>query len=251
MGWTLLLETEGRRGSENMAVDHSLLRAAQEGVAFLRLYRWSPACLSFGRNETARTRYDAAAIRRLGLDTVRRPTGGRAVWHDSELTYAVAAPCTVFGTLAETYITIHRMLADALRRLGVPVALAPRRSRTPRLAAGACFATAVGGELVVRNAKLVGSAQVREGAAFLQHGSVLLQNDQDVVTDVTCGPRTSAKAISLTEALGRKTPIPFDPVAIAIAEAARRAWAGCWTEGVPPIVTDVWRYGDDAWTWRA
>ncbi len=72
--WRLIIQPGGRPGAENMALDHSLLRAAREGVSLLRLYRWNPPCLSFGRNEPALTRYDTKAIERLGLSTVRRPT---------------------------------------------------------------------------------------------------------------------------------------------------------------------------------
>jgi hypothetical protein len=78
MRWTLLVDPAGRPGWHNMAVDQALLDlAAGEGRAFLRIYRWEPFCLSFGRNEPALRRYDRAAIEQQGLDTVRRPTGGR------------------------------------------------------------------------------------------------------------------------------------------------------------------------------
>src|SRR5438874_10713974 len=81
-----------------MAVDEALLdESDRTGGAFLRLYRFSPPCLSLGRNEPARARYDRAAITRLGITVVRRPTGGRAVWHEHEVTYAVAAPLAALG----------------------------------------------------------------------------------------------------------------------------------------------------------
>src|SRR5262249_9925627 len=107
-----------------MAVDSALLEAAERGQRALRLYRWGPPALSFGRNEPALKRYDRAAIESRGLSTVRRPTGGRAVWHDREVTYAVAAPVETFGSLRATYQEIHALLADALRGLGAPVTLA-------------------------------------------------------------------------------------------------------------------------------
>ncbi len=133
MRWTLLVDPSGRPGWHNMAVDQALLDlAAGEGRAFLRIYRWEPFCLSFGRNEPALKRYDRAAIERLGLDTVRRPTGGRAVWHADEVTYAVAAPIHTFGTLAETYQRIHETLAEALQSLGFPAELASPPARSQR-----------------------------------------------------------------------------------------------------------------------
>ncbi len=247
----MVVEPEGRAGDENMAVDYSLLSAAQEGAAYLRLYRWSPPCLSFGRNERACVRYDRQLIDQLHIETVRRPTGGRAVWHDAEVTYAVAAPIETFSSLRETYVTIHRMLAAALRSIGVPVELAPRpRDGIPGPAAGACFAQPVGGELLIGTGKLAGSAQVREGNTFLQHGSILLANDQDVVTRVTRGKATSAHAASL-EDVGLNRHLTFDDVAAAIRFEAAARWPGTWVEQSLPAVTDCGRFADESWTWRA
>src|SRR5256885_3753280 len=143
-----------------MAVDVALLeRADRMGEAFLRLYRFDPPCLSLGRNEAA-ARYDRAAIARLGLDVVRRPTGGSAVWHEHEVTYAIAAPIAAFGGLREAYCWIHGRLAAALQTLGVAATLAPDRpTASPPDRPGGCFAEPVGGEVLVDGQKLVGSAQ--------------------------------------------------------------------------------------------
>jgi lipoate-protein ligase A len=157
-----------------MALDQALLEESDAtGAAFLRLYRWDPPCLSFGRNEPALARYDRAAIARRGIAVVRRPTGGRAVWHEHEVTYAVAAPIAAFGSLAESYRDIHARLARALCTLGLDARLAPA-ARPAALGAGACFAASAGGEVLIGGRKVVGSAQVRRGSAFLQHGSILL-----------------------------------------------------------------------------
>jgi lipoate-protein ligase A len=106
--WHLWLDQTPRPGWANMAIDQALLdRAERQGESWLRLYRWAPHCLSFGRHEPATRRYDPDRIAELGLDTVRRPTGGRAVWHAQELTYAVAAPSARFGSLPAAYLEIH------------------------------------------------------------------------------------------------------------------------------------------------
>jgi len=247
--WCVSVEPEGRPGDENMAEDESLLGAAdRSGAAFLRLYRWSPPCLSLGRNEPALTRYDRAAIERLGLDVVRRPTGGRAVWHEHEVTYAVAAPIAAFGSLTESYRAIHERLARALRLLGVPASLAPR-TRIPALDGrpGACFAAPVGGEVVVDGKKVIGSAQVRLGRAFLQHGSILLDGSQETVSAVSVQPSAVSSATTLSAILGR--PVGFGEVTDAIAST--------WGPPCPsppvlarPCPPSSVRFSDPAWTWR-
>jgi len=260
--WRLLIEPDGRPGAENMAVDEALLdESDRTGGAFLRLYRFSPPCLSLGRNEPARARYDRAAITRLGITVVRRPTGGRAVWHEHEVTYAVAAPLAALGggSVRDSSVAIHRRLAAALRSLGVAATLAPR-ARAPGLGAGACFAAPVGGEAVVDGLKLIGSAQVRLGGgrAFLQHGSILLGGSQDLLTAVSRQPQAAGGgAVSLkpqgarggttlSAVLGR--PVTFHEVADAIVAAwDARLTSTALYRFLPPSTA---QYSDPAWTWR-
>ena len=233
-----------------MSIDYSLLRRAQGGVAFLRLYCWSPPCLSFGRNEPAKRRYDVAEIERRGLDTVRRPTGGRAVWHDAEMTYVVAAPNETFGTLRETYNIIHVTIGAGLRRLGVPAELAGKpAAKMGALSGGACFAAPVGGDIIAAGKKLVGSAQVREENAFLQHGSVLLEDGQDIVTQVTAGLPVRPVSTSVSAVLGRA--VEFGEVANAIVQEARESWSGSWKEqGLPCTASEHAKFTEMEWTWR-
>jgi lipoate-protein ligase A len=239
-----------------MSLDQALLEAAErEGLATLRLYAWAPSTLSFGRNEPARRRYDRAAIERRGMAVVRRPTGGRAVWHADEVTYAVAAPADVFGPLRDTYHAIHGLLAEALMGLGAPVGLAADRPAVG-VGAGACFASAAGGEVVtVNGGKVVGSAQVRSGGAFLQHGSIILSGAQEEVAAVTVGGANPPNVVGLTQLLP-PAQAARDAVVRAIAATAARRW------GVPgecaPLPDGlrhaaellVPRFRDPAWTWR-
>lgn len=231
-----------------MAVDEALLAAADRtGNAYLRLYRWAPPCLSFGRNEPALTRYDRALIERRGLDVVRRPTGGRAVWHEHEVTYAVAAPVAAFGSLLASYRSIHERLAGALRTLGLDASLAPTRASVPLdRGPGACFAAPVGGEVLVGGRKVVGSAQVRHGTAFLQHGSILLDGGQELVAAVTRRPGSAAAepATTLSAALGR--PVGFAEVAGAIVGT----WNAQFVPSHGPSLRARSPFGDADWTWR-
>lgn len=167
-GWIVQVDAVGRSGTENMRIDEALLDdVLQSGSAFLRLYCWDPPTLSIGRNQQDVFK---------NMPVVRRPTGGQAVWHEHEVTYAVAAPVALFGSLRNAYCQIHTYLATALRSMGVAAVLAPavRPSGHP----AACFASPVGGEVLVNGRKLVGSAQVRRADALLQHGSILLAGQQ-------------------------------------------------------------------------
>lgn len=254
MTWLVLVDPPAA-GAWNMALDAALLDVAEaEGLRVLRLYAWGPPALSFGRNEPATRRYDRAAIEARGLATVRRPTGGRAVWHDREVTYAVAAPGATFGSLRATYTEIHAMLAQGLNAIGAGVWLAPDRPAAP-VGAGACFASAAGGEVMaLGGGKVVGSAQVRQGTAFLQHGSILLAAEQEVVAAVTTPGAEPPAATGLVERLGAGA--TFEAVAAAVIAAAAARWQTPATPAALPAalharaVAHRARYDDTAWTWR-
>ena len=251
--WTLWLDLRGRPGFRNMAIDQTLLvRAAERGERWLRLYRWAPHCLSFGRHEPAARRYDRGRVESLKMDTVRRPTGGRAVWHGEELTYAVALPAEGLGGVREVCAEIHAMLRDGLRRLGVAaVAAGPTPALRP--GAGPCFAAPTGGELMLAGRKVVGSAQLRERGALLQHGTILLDGDQRTVALVTRGEAPPDRAGGLALALGER-PEP-EVVADAVAAAASARWPGRWTRiaGDQGPVADAApqeaRFRSARWTW--
>ncbi len=248
--WNLWVDIP-RPGWMNMAIDQTLLERATAGERWLRLYGWAPSCLSFGRHEPAARRYDSARIADLGLDVVRRPTGGRAVWHGRELTYSVACPGGL-GSLRESYLEIHRMLLDALGSLGVPAELAPR-GRATAVDAGACFALPAGGEIMVSGRKVVGSAQLRQGDALLQHGSILLGDDQATVGAVTRGPAPPDLATPL-RAMTRDDLDERDLIA-AVSSAAARRWGGAWqrSDAHEEIVTasgqHAARFRSPEWTW--
>jgi lipoate-protein ligase A len=237
-----------------MAIDHALAECLEPGAGVLRLYRWSRPTLSLGRNEPAAV-HPLDALRAKGLDLVRRPTGGRAVLHDAELTYAVAAPLVGWGTRA-AYRAINGALAAALRSLGAPVGLADEE--LPALApdAGPCFGSPAAGEVVASGRKLVGSAQARIGGAFLQHGSILLGGSQQALGGESDRDRLPG-SITLSELLPH---VSIDEVAAAVAESLRMRLGGDWGKGAEGGLRETElaaadrlersRYLDEAWTWR-
>jgi lipoate-protein ligase A len=256
-----LLTDEPQTGVRNMAVDEALMLTAQrEGRVTLRFYRWEPGCLSFGRNQTARGAFDPEAAADRGIDVVRRPTGGRAVYHHRELTYSVTAPVTTWGSLRETYCLINRALANGLGAVGVPAACAGPDLPTggaPRPTARACFRDPLPGEVTAAGRKLIGSAQWRDGGAFLQHGSILLVDEQPVVEQLRIqqtNVEAESGAISLAELMGREPHVATLCEALAggfAAELDRPVRKDELTAGEREAVGSLEaRYADPAWTWR-
>lgn len=192
--WRLLLgggHPAPAHGAINMAVDRALLDSVAAGASpTLRLYRWTRPTLSFGRNQPARGLYDEAGAAALGIDFVRRPTGGQAVLHDDELTYAVVAPVASVGKPRRAYEVVNHALVSGLRSLGLEATLAEARGPVRAGANGAhdwaaaCFRTPARGEVVAGGRKLVGSAQRTAGRTILQHGSILVSGSQAAVEEL-------------------------------------------------------------------
>lgn len=167
-----------------MALDEALLDmvARGESLPVLRFYRWQPATVTLGYAQSVSSDLDLDVCRSAGLDVVRRSTGGRAVLHDHEVTYAVIAPLNDrhFGqTVLDCYRVIAEILRETLQRFDLPAQLVPGRpkggQRNPVKAI--CFSAPSQYELVINDCKVAGSAQKRHGQAFLQHGSLPLEMD--------------------------------------------------------------------------
>ncbi|AHG90221.1 biotin/lipoate A/B protein ligase [Gemmatirosa kalamazoonensis] len=259
-----LLVTPPLPGPDNMALDDVLLdRARATGECVLRLYAWSSPTLSFGRHQKARGLYDPARLAERGVSTVRRPTGGRAVLHHREITYSVTAPlgalAPVGAPLRDAYARINRLLVAALRRLGVDAREAVPVGRAPHPDGAPCFEVPTGGELVLDGpagaAKLVGSAQWQEQGALLQHGSILVDDDQSIVTRLTARPLPDVPPpATLRAALGRapslaETAAAFDAALRELEDPDPRP-----LDVDPPLRAALdrtrERYLDPDWTWR-
>ncbi len=216
--WTAVFDAP-RDGATNMAIDHALAETVEADAGWLRLYRWTRPTLSLGRNEPAADAYDFERAERTGIDVVRRPTGGRSVLHDAELTYAVVVPVAAIGRVRAAYLEVQRALAAALRSLGTDARLAADAAPSAPQA-GACFDATSGGEVVAGGRKLAGSAQARIGRALLQHGSVLVEGTQ-ARARALCRHADDARAApastTLREQLGR-TP-SWGEVAAAVSRA--------------------------------
>jgi lipoate-protein ligase A len=257
--WRLLLSPP-LGGPDNMALDEALMaRARRSGESVLRVYGWARPTLSLGRNQRAAGQYDAGALTAQGIGVVRRPTGGRAILHQREITYSVTAPILADEGLGAAYGRINALLMNALDALGVPAAPAASRGRALAPSATPCFSEPAAGELVTAGGdggrKLVGSAQWREDGALLQHGSILVHDDQERLPALMLEPTAAVPApATLAESLGRS------PTTREVAEALFDAVRQLADERAEALPSDAQldrdaarlavRYRDPAWTWR-
>ena len=177
-----VIEHPPASGPWNMAVDEAILESVYSGRSLptLRLYAWQPACLSLGLAQPY-AEVNAQALAANGWDVVRRPTGGRAILHVDELTYAVIAPDSeprVAGGVLKSYLRLSKALLEALRLLGLkPEANEKEAHRNTDQPNPVCFEVPSNYEITVAGRKLIGSAQARRKEGILQHGALPLYGD--------------------------------------------------------------------------
>ena len=254
----LVASFEAADGPLNFARDDALLTAAREsGDVVARVYGWTLPTISFGRNERTQGWYSRENTERMGIGVVRRRTGGRALLHFKELTYAIAGPARAADTVTATYMQLADVLVAALRHLNIRAEISAG-SREENTEGAPCFATTTRGEIVVDGQKLVASAQWRGDGAFLQHGSVMISDWHGLLNRALEPGRTISfgDSVTLEELMPRPYPNAED-FADALATALH-AQTGVAVERVAPgvlIDEDVVRnrigqYRDPAWTWR-
>ena len=184
--WRLII-SEALPGAVNMAFDEVLFDAVsrEESPPVLRFYQWEKPTVSIGYGQDVDASLNLDFCRQRGLPIVRRITGGRAVIHDCELTYAVISPeknALFPGNIQGNYAIVSGCLKEAIEEFGIAVEMAP--GRRGRASSGmrdfrynACFNSPSIHELVVDGRKITGSAQMRRQGFFLQHGSIPVEMD--------------------------------------------------------------------------
>lgn len=217
----------------NMAMDEALLNWQSNGEIppMIRFYGWNPATLSIGYFQRAETEIDLAEVERQGLGFVRRPTGGRAVLHEHELTYSVIVPESYPGmpnTVTEAYRVISEGILKGFRNLGldayfsVPETYQDKEMlKSPK--SSVCFDAPSWYELVVEGRKVAGSAQTRQKGVILQHGAILLELDEEKLFSVfkfsddkvkeKMKNNLRNKAVAINDIAGRKITISEAKVA--------------------------------------
>jgi lipoate-protein ligase A len=233
--WRLLVDSEPHDGAWNMALDEALMTLVAEGASppVLRLYQWSPPCLSLGRRQPL-AGVDTERLRADGYDVVRRETGGWAILHTDELTYSVTLTPNdprADGPILDAYRKLSQGLVEGLALLGVRAEMKPASASGTHNLSAACFEVPSAYEITVGGRKLIGSAQARPNGRVLQHGSLPLHGDIARVTHYLrfteeaerekLATQLKAHATTLIEAAGRD--ISFSEAAEAISQGFARA----------------------------
>jgi lipoyl(octanoyl) transferase len=241
-------------GHVNMARDHALTLFLGPDEGVLRLYRWDPPSVSFGRNEPAKGLYSQEVAHREGVSFVRRPTGGRAVLHHRELTYSMVFGAGRFGGPRRSYHLINRGLLLGLRSLGAAAELAVGTGPALPPDAGPCFRAPAEGEVTALGRKLVGSAQVRLGDRILQHGSLILDGDQGALGRIRLDGAAVDPPATVRSLLGEVPDLDF--LASSLQEGLETVLGGEWRAGTFQALEEgaaqelEARYLDPHWTWR-
>lgn len=258
--WTFL-RSPASNGVAHMAIDSALLDLAGETqCAVWRCYAWETPTISFGRNERTKGRFSASRLRDAGLCAVRRPTGGRALLHAREVTYSVAMPLDKQLSWRVPYAAVNDVLLRALQSLGVPALLATD-AEAPAIAPDGpvCFDRPAAGEIMVGGRKLVGSAVWRQGGAYLQHGSILLADDQALLADAADVPLPLPPPAASLEACAPSQAdwaVVVDALAASLATVAEPNREGKIDPFVPSrdflkrVASHHAILGNDDWLWR-
>lgn len=184
---TKFIPFEINTGEKNMQIDSDLLDYAIENKLdepIFRLYGWSPACISLGRNQKDDF-IDKKFLKDNNIDLVRRLTGGRALLHDDEITYSYVCPTTCLehgDNVKLSYIEISQILIDGFKKLGINLAIGGTKPVNMKF--DYCMLISTGADLCFDNKKLIGSAQCRKSGYILQHGSILYDYNRELLEKI-------------------------------------------------------------------
>ncbi len=193
---------EVKTGQENMQIDSDLLEYAIKNrlkEPIFRLYGWSPACVSLGRNQKSDF-LDLDFLKQNNIDYVRRLTGGRALLHDNEITYSYICPVSFLENgenVVNSYKEISKILIDAFKKLDIELDFGGIKKARGHL--DYCMLISTGADLCYQNRKLIGSAQFRKEGYILQHGSILYDYDKELLEKIFKEEVDTSSIISIKE----------------------------------------------------
>ena len=175
---------------ENMAMDEAILFGIinKNAAPAIRVYDWDPPTVSFGFHQKIKEHILPSKVKEYGFGLVRRPTGGRAVLHYDEVTYAVISRTDgiLKGSVLESYQKIGKVLLATLHEIGIDATMqnSMPSEKEQRTWVNPCFTSASKYEINFNGKKIIGSAQIRKGNALLQHGSILLNHNQELMAEL-------------------------------------------------------------------
>ena len=193
---------EVKTGYENMQIDSDLLEYAIKNKLkepIFRLYGWSPACVSLGRNQKSDF-LDLDFLKQNNIDYVRRLTGGRALLHDNEITYSYICPVSFLENgenVVNSYKEISKILIDAFKKLDIELDFGGTKKVNGHK--DYCMLVSTGADLCYKNRKLIGSAQFRKEGYILQHGSILYDYDKELLEKIFKEEVDTSSIISIKE----------------------------------------------------
>ncbi|MFW6124126.1 MAG: lipoate--protein ligase family protein [Acidobacteriota bacterium] len=207
--WFLIVERKSRKGSYNMAVDDFLFKSlGPEPKTYIRFYSWSRPTVSLGCYQRITEVIDLDFCRKNNIDIVRRITGGKLVLHNREVTYSICSSdkMTFSSSLSKSYKLISKALIKGFEELNVPAYLEEEERPSYSRSSLPCFSYPARNEIKVNGRKIAGSAQKRVGAKFIQHGSIPLERDDELLQSVAFlkGKNEKIRMITATQAANRK-----------------------------------------------
>jgi lipoate-protein ligase A len=211
------LDTGVQDAALNMAIDESVLIHHLRGDVppTLRVFRWSKPSISLGRFQSVEREIESERCQELGVELVRRPTGGRAVYHRDEFTYSIVIgkQYGVPAGVVAAYAYLAQGLLNALQYLGVRAEMSEEHvSKNP---SAACFASSTQADLTAGGFKIIGSAQVWRDDALLQQGSLPLDDRSAEFFSMLRFPDEAARGLALTRYRETTTPLhTFVPTAM-------------------------------------
>jgi lipoate-protein ligase A len=199
---------EGKNSAcKNMAIDRAMLFSYEEvKIPTLRFYQWELPTLSFGFFQKV-PEHLIKICKKNNIALVRRPTGGKAVLHDDEITYSIVAPYYLFSKerdILHVYNSIAQIFLHAFKSMNLNVELS--ECKTTDESSMFCFSEPSYYEITFNGKKLIGNAQRYNRDIFLQHGSLPISRNLDLINELF-GEGHKNKWTSLEECLGYRPEI--------------------------------------------
>lgn len=198
--------------TDELLLDYAINRELKSPI--LRLYGWSPSCVSLGRNQTNSNINNQYCVQN-NIDIVHRQTGGRALLHEEELTYSFITPIEFLKngeSIKDSYKEISNALIEGFSLYGIELTF-PSQKEKSQARYEYCMSISTGADLSYQGKKLIGSAQFRKQKYILQHGSILFRYDKELIQNIFGENLETSKITTLEEiqkGLGRKLSKDFE-----------------------------------------